>query len=136
MSVARSILMRMFGRPKGLLGKLGGVIMARMNYDCATWVIQLLHIQPNDKVLEVGFGPGVGIQLLAGLASTGELILPKKWLRKLRSETPGRNRVSTSGTAPPRACRSKTICSIRPWQLTPCRSGRTLWLDCKRFGGS
>jgi membrane protein len=65
MSVARSILMRMFGRPKGLLGKLGGILMARMNYECATWVIDLLHIQPNDKVVEVGFGPGVGIQLLA-----------------------------------------------------------------------
>jgi hypothetical protein len=61
MSVARSILMRMFGRPQGLLGKLGGIIMARMNSECATWVIDLLHIQPNDKVLEVGFGPGVGI---------------------------------------------------------------------------
>jgi ubiquinone/menaquinone biosynthesis C-methylase UbiE len=71
MSVARSILMRMFGRPKGLLGKLGGILMARMNYECATWVVDLLHIQPNDKVVEVGFGPGVGIQLLAGLASTG-----------------------------------------------------------------
>jgi ubiquinone/menaquinone biosynthesis C-methylase UbiE len=71
MSIARSILMRMFGRPKGLLGKLGGILMARMNYECATWVIDLLHVQPNDKVVEVGFGPGVGIQLLAGLASTG-----------------------------------------------------------------
>jgi ubiquinone/menaquinone biosynthesis C-methylase UbiE len=71
MSIARSILMRMFGRPKGLLGKLGGILMARMNYECATWVIDLLHVKPNDKVVKVGFGPGVGIQLLAGLASTG-----------------------------------------------------------------
>lgn len=71
MSVARIILMRMFGRPKGLLGKLGGFIMARMNYQCAAWVIDLLHVQPNDKVLEVGFGPGVGIQRVAELASTG-----------------------------------------------------------------
>jgi ubiquinone/menaquinone biosynthesis C-methylase UbiE len=45
--------------------------MARMNSECATWVIDLLHIQPNDNVLEVGFGPGVGIQLAAELASTG-----------------------------------------------------------------
>jgi ubiquinone/menaquinone biosynthesis C-methylase UbiE len=71
MSVARSILMRMFCRPQGLLGKVGGVIMARMNSECAAWVIDLLHIQPNDKVLEVGFGPGVGIQLAAELAATG-----------------------------------------------------------------
>ena len=71
MSVARSILMRMFGRPQGILGRLGGIIMARTNQQCATWVIDLLGIQPNDSVLEVGFGPGVGIQLLARSVSGG-----------------------------------------------------------------
>jgi ubiquinone/menaquinone biosynthesis C-methylase UbiE len=35
------------------------------------WVIDLLDIQPHDSVLEVGFGPGVGLQLLARLASAG-----------------------------------------------------------------
>jgi ubiquinone/menaquinone biosynthesis C-methylase UbiE len=45
--------------------------MARTNQKCAAWVIDLLAIQRNDKVLEVGFGPGVGIQLLAALASAG-----------------------------------------------------------------
>jgi SAM-dependent methyltransferase len=29
------------------------------------WVIDLLDIQPHERVLEVGFGPGVGLQLLA-----------------------------------------------------------------------
>jgi ubiquinone/menaquinone biosynthesis C-methylase UbiE len=71
MSVARSILIRAFGRPKGMLGRLGGIIMARANQKCAAWVIDLLEIQRNDKVLEVGFGPGVGIRLLAELASAG-----------------------------------------------------------------
>ena len=71
MSVAHSILMRMFGRPKGILGRLGGIIMARTNQKCAAWVIDLLGIQPNDRVLEAGFGPGVGIELLARSASGG-----------------------------------------------------------------
>jgi 2-polyprenyl-3-methyl-5-hydroxy-6-metoxy-1,4-benzoquinol methylase len=71
MSVVRSILIRMFGRPKGILGRVGGIIMARSNQKCAAWVIDLLDIQPNDSVLEVGFGPGVGIQLLARSASAG-----------------------------------------------------------------
>jgi ubiquinone/menaquinone biosynthesis C-methylase UbiE len=71
MSVAHSILMRMFGRPKGILGRLGGIVMARMNQKCAAWVIDLLGIQPNDSVLEVGFEPGVGIELLARLVSGG-----------------------------------------------------------------
>ena len=71
MSVVRGVLIRTFGRPKGVLGRLGGIIMARTNQECAAWVIGLLEIQRNDKVLEVGFGPGVGIRLLAGLASAG-----------------------------------------------------------------
>jgi ubiquinone/menaquinone biosynthesis C-methylase UbiE len=45
--------------------------MARMNRKCAAWVIDLLHVHPSDKVLEVGFGPGVGIQLLTSSASAG-----------------------------------------------------------------
>jgi hypothetical protein len=65
MNVAHGILMRMFGRPKGILGRLGGIIMARTNQQCNAWVIDLLSIQPHDSVLEVGFGPGVGIELLA-----------------------------------------------------------------------
>ena len=68
MSVMRSILMRMFGHPEGLMGKLGGIIMARMNADCGSWVSDLLEIRPNDSVLEVGFGPGVVIQRLSNLA--------------------------------------------------------------------
>jgi ubiquinone/menaquinone biosynthesis C-methylase UbiE len=71
MSLAHRILMRMFGRPKGILGRLGGIIMARTNQQCAAWVIDLLGIQPHDRVLEVGFGPGVGIELLARLVPGG-----------------------------------------------------------------
>src|SRR5262249_49679976 len=71
MSVVHRIFMRMFGRPQGILGRLGGIIMARSNQQCAAWVIDLLDIQPHDSVLEVGFGPGVGIQLLAQAASAG-----------------------------------------------------------------
>lgn len=71
MSVVKSIFMRMFGRPRGVLGRLGGAIMARTNQTCAVWVIGLLDIRPNDTVLEVGFGPGVGIQILARSAPAG-----------------------------------------------------------------
>jgi ubiquinone/menaquinone biosynthesis C-methylase UbiE len=73
MNVMRSILMHMFGRPQGFLGRLGGVIMARTNENCGAWVTQLLSIGPNDSVLEVGFGPGVIIQRLSKLASMGNV---------------------------------------------------------------
>ena len=73
MRLMRSILMRAFGRLQGTLGRLGGVIMARMNADCGAWVIDLLEVTPFDRVLEVGFGPGVVIQRLAKLAVAGHV---------------------------------------------------------------
>lgn len=67
------LLMRMFGRPKGVLGRLGGVIMARVNRNAAVQVIEVLDIRPDDKVLEVGFGPGVAIQLLLHRVPAGSV---------------------------------------------------------------
>lgn len=61
----------MFGRPQGLLGRLGGHIMARMNAACGAWVAQLLDVHPTDRVLEVGFGSGVVVAWLAARATAG-----------------------------------------------------------------
>src|SRR4051794_38586950 len=68
MGVTRTILMQMFGCPRGVPGRLGGIIMAHTNADCGAWVTELLEIGPCDSVLEVGFGPGVIIQRLSNLA--------------------------------------------------------------------
>jgi ubiquinone/menaquinone biosynthesis C-methylase UbiE len=69
----QSVLMRMFGRPRGVLGRLGGLIMARMNADCGAWVADLLEIGSNDSVLEIGFGPGAVVQFVANLAPEGHV---------------------------------------------------------------
>ncbi|WP_082209814.1 class I SAM-dependent methyltransferase [Fischerella sp. PCC 9605] len=71
LGIVDSLLMQMFGRPKGILGRLGGFILARTKRDFTQWVIHLLEVQPDDKVIEVGFGPGVAIQILADAVSTG-----------------------------------------------------------------
>jgi ubiquinone/menaquinone biosynthesis C-methylase UbiE len=73
MSVMRNMLMHMFGRPRGVLGRLGGIIMTRTNEGCGAWVTELLEIEPNDTVLEVGFGPGAIVQRLSKLASRGHV---------------------------------------------------------------
>jgi SAM-dependent methyltransferase len=73
MSVMRTILMQMFGRPRGVPGRLGGIIMAHTNADCGAWVTELLEIGACDSVLEVGFGPGVIIQRLSKLAVAGHI---------------------------------------------------------------
>jgi ubiquinone/menaquinone biosynthesis C-methylase UbiE len=67
------LLMRMFGRPKGVLGRLGGIIMARVNRDAAAQIIGMLDLRPDDKVLEVGFGPGVAIELLLHRVPAGSV---------------------------------------------------------------
>src|SRR5262245_24338676 len=73
MSIARNLLMRMFGRPRGMLGRLGGVLMARTNAACGAWGAELLEIGPKDNVLEIGFGPGVVMQRVAHLAPEGKV---------------------------------------------------------------
>ncbi|HEY4857560.1 MAG TPA: class I SAM-dependent methyltransferase, partial [Xanthobacteraceae bacterium] len=73
MTTTRNILMRAFGRPQGLLGRLGGFIMAWTNVDAGEWACDLLEVRPTDSVLEVGFGPGVIIQHLSNLATAGHV---------------------------------------------------------------
>lgn len=69
----RRFLRAQFGRPSGLLGNVAGAIMARApsNLDRIQWTISLLDVKPHDRVLEVGFGPGVAIQLVSEIATEG-----------------------------------------------------------------
>jgi ubiquinone/menaquinone biosynthesis C-methylase UbiE len=70
MGLTRTILLRAFGRPRGLLGRLGGAIMARMNAGFGAWVAGLLGVGLGDRVVEVGFGPGAVIRHLAEIGPT------------------------------------------------------------------
>jgi ubiquinone/menaquinone biosynthesis C-methylase UbiE len=63
----------MCGRPEGVLGRLGGLIMARTNRACGIWVSDLAQIQADDRVLEVGFGPGVLIEHLSSVVTAGNV---------------------------------------------------------------
>jgi ubiquinone/menaquinone biosynthesis C-methylase UbiE len=63
-------LFKQFGSPSGWLGSIAGWFMSRNTYD-DQWVVDLLDVQPADRVLEVGFGPGVAIGLLAERATAG-----------------------------------------------------------------
>jgi SAM-dependent methyltransferase len=70
---ARRFLRAQFGRPAGMFGRLVGRIMAGApsNNERIHWTLGLLDIRPSDRVLEIGFGPGVAIAHAAELAAEG-----------------------------------------------------------------
>src|SRR5688572_26587830 len=70
--IARYIA-RQFSQPSGLLGRVIGRGMAGRNEREARWTVDLLAIQPDARVLEIGFGPGVAIQYAAERATRGHV---------------------------------------------------------------
>lgn len=60
-----------FGQPRGSLGRLAGWIMARENVRVNRLVVEMLGIGIDDRVLEIGCGPGVALADAAGRASRG-----------------------------------------------------------------
>jgi ubiquinone/menaquinone biosynthesis C-methylase UbiE len=67
------IMENMFCAPKGALGRLGGQLMSQDRW-LPAWVLDLLEINPSDSVLEVGSGPGVGLELAAAQAYEGRVV--------------------------------------------------------------
>jgi SAM-dependent methyltransferase len=131
MGIAQSLLMPMFGRSQGALRRLGGLTMARGNYDRGAWVIDLLEIRPNDRVLEVGFGSGVLIQRVAAAAAcVAGADLSQEMVEQARARNAG---VSTYAAAPWRVCRMILIPSMQRRQSIHFRFGRMRSLDCAKY---
>jgi len=59
-------LIAQFHRPEGVLGRVAGWIMSHRSSNLARnrWTVELLDIQPDDVVCELGPGPGVTLGLL------------------------------------------------------------------------
>src|SRR5215211_408199 len=62
-----------FGRPRGPAGRIAGWIMAHRssNRRRNVWAVSLLDVQRDDRVLEIGFGPGIAIAELSRIATDG-----------------------------------------------------------------
>jgi SAM-dependent methyltransferase len=62
-----------FGRPTGLWGRAAGLLMAHRssNRRRNSWAVSLLDVRRDDRVLEIGFGPGLAIRALSRLATEG-----------------------------------------------------------------
>jgi ubiquinone/menaquinone biosynthesis C-methylase UbiE len=83
-----------FGRPTGLWGIAAGLLMAHRtsNRRRNAWAVSLLDVRRDDRVLELGFGPGLAIRELSRIAAEGyvcgidhsELML--RWARRRNAD--------------------------------------------------
>jgi SAM-dependent methyltransferase len=60
-----------FACPQGFSGAVIGYLMAWTHGWRNTWVLSLLNVKPDDRVLEIGFGPGTEMRRVAQLAKRG-----------------------------------------------------------------
>jgi SAM-dependent methyltransferase len=67
----RQAIVRQFGHPRGAAGAAAGLVMAHRpsNRRRNEWVAALLDVQPTERVLEIGFGPGLAIAELTRSAA-------------------------------------------------------------------
>ena len=65
-----------FGKPEGRLGAFAGWVMAQRgsNRRRNQWTVELLKIAPGDRVLELGFGPGLALAAAAERATSGRVV--------------------------------------------------------------
>src|SRR5260370_5308933 len=69
-------LVSQFHGPHGFGGHAAGWIMAKRgsNRERNIWAVGLLDVQARDRVLEIGFGPGIAIQEFARRATSGLVV--------------------------------------------------------------
>lgn len=115
--------------PSGLVGRVIGSIMARETAQANTFAVELLDLQANDRVLEVGFGHGATIAQMASAVSDGLVagVDPSAAMCRMASK---RNRESIRrGRVEVREGRAETLpypdCSFdKVLSPTPSTSGR------------
>ncbi len=67
------LLTGQYGHPRGIVGRVLGEQMVRQHVSETDWTISRLNIQPEDQILELGFGAGRAIELVATQAPDGHV---------------------------------------------------------------
>ena len=72
----RKNIVRQFKQPSGVLGQLAGLIMANRpsNIERNNWMLELLSLRADDRLLEIGFGPGIAIKEAAQKITKGLIV--------------------------------------------------------------
>ncbi len=66
----REFIPSQFKKPRGLFGIFTANLMTKNNRKNYDRLIKDLDLQPNDQILEIGYGPGIGIRMIAETCST------------------------------------------------------------------
>lgn len=61
------------GHPTGIIGRMLGEQMVRQHIPETSWTISLLNLKPEDQILELGFGAGRAIELVAAQTIKGHV---------------------------------------------------------------
>jgi ubiquinone/menaquinone biosynthesis C-methylase UbiE len=72
----RKVVVEQFGNPHGFLGRIAGWIMAnrRSNRERNIWTVDLLNVQPGDRIIEIGCGPGFALEACLAKAREGKVV--------------------------------------------------------------
>ncbi|MGH1490950.1 MAG: class I SAM-dependent methyltransferase [Acidimicrobiales bacterium] len=118
-----------FARPRGPLGVMAGRIMSQRgsNVDRNFWMLDLLGFQPDDRVLEIGPGPGVALAAVAERVTLGELVaidhspIMLRQTAKRTAEAVAQGRVTLiegdAGLLPANLGRFDRIYAMNVWQF-------------------
>src|SRR5258708_38034802 len=71
--IGAPLLAGQHGHPRGIVGRLLGEQMESQHMTETTWTISLLNLRPEDQILELGFGAGKTIELVAAQTTTGQV---------------------------------------------------------------
>jgi arsenite methyltransferase len=122
-----------FGHPRGALGRFGGAVMARGNLEQERWAVAAAQLQPGERVLVVGHGPGVGLALAAAAVGPSGHVVgidPSETMRRMAAsrcaaEIRDGNVELRAGTAERTGCQSAgvdaviAVNNVMLWELDP-----------------
>lgn len=70
----RGVLRRQLEAASGVLGSVTGIVVARLTAEANRWVVDLLDVQLDDRVVDIGCGPGVAVAAAAARAPRGVVV--------------------------------------------------------------